>query len=107
MRPLVVSMQRGSASIAGIPGSEEAGLPEFESTFWFGLFAPAGTPQPVVRRLHQAAASAVAKPELRGKFTGAGMDPTPSASPGAFEAELAAEGPRLESLVRSLGARVE
>lgn len=107
MRPLVVAMRRGSAAIPGIPGSEEAGLPQFESTFWFGLFAPAGTPPAVVRRLHQATAASLAKSELRAKIESQGMDATPSASPGAFAAEVAAEGPQLEQLVRSLGAKVE
>jgi tripartite-type tricarboxylate transporter receptor subunit TctC len=107
LKPLVVAMRKGSPAIPGIPGSEEAGLPQFESTFWFGIFAPAGTPAPVVARLHQAAAGPLAKPELRGRISSQGMDATPSASPQAFAAEVAEEGPRLEHLVHSLGARVE
>ncbi len=107
VRPLVVSMRRGSPSIPGIPGSEEAGLPGFESTFWFGLFVPSGTPQPAVRRLHQAASRALARPEVQTKIASMGMDAAPSASPEAFRAEVGAEGPELERLVRALGARAE
>ena len=107
LKPLVVAMREGSPAIPGIPGSEEAGLPSFESTFWFGIFAPAGTPAPVVVRLHKAAAASLARPELRAKIESQGMDATPSASPQAFAAEVAEEGPRLERLVQNLGAKVE
>lgn len=107
LKPLVVAMRKGSPAIPGIPGSEEAELPAFESTFWFGLFAPAGTPAAAVRRVHQAAAATLARPEVRARIASQGMDATPSASPEAFAAEVAMEGPQLEQLVRSLGARVE
>jgi tripartite-type tricarboxylate transporter receptor subunit TctC len=107
LKPLVVAMRKGSPAIPGIPGSEEAGLPQFESTFWFGLFVPAGTPAPAVARLHRAAAASLAKPELRARIGSQGMDATPSASPAAFAAEVADEGPRLEQLVHNLGAKVE
>src|SRR6185369_3283356 len=62
MRPLLVTLPKGSPSIPGIPGGDEAGVPGFESTFWFGLYAPAGTPMDIVRRLHAAAAKGLAKP---------------------------------------------
>jgi len=107
LRPLVVSLRHGSPSIPGIPGSEAAGVPGFESTFWFGLFAPAGTPAAAVRRLHRSATLSLASADVRAKISASGMDATPSASPEAFAAEVAAEGPKLEKLIRDLGARIE
>ena len=106
MRPLVVSMRKASPSIPGIPGSEEAGVP-FESTFWFGLYAPAGTPMEAVRRLHAAAAKGLAKPEIRDRIAQQGMDASPSASPEAFAAEIAAEVPSIEAAIRASGAKVD
>jgi len=106
MRPLVVSMRKGSPSIPGIPGSEEAGVP-FESTFWFGLYAPAGTSPEIVKRLHAAAAKGLAKPEIRDRIAQQGMDASPSASPEAFAAEIAAEAPAIERSIRESGAKVE
>ena len=85
MRPLVVSLARGSPSIPGIPGGDEAGLPGFESTFWFGLYVPAGTPMEIVRRLHAASVKGLSKPEVREKIASQGMDTLPSASPAAFD----------------------
>jgi tripartite-type tricarboxylate transporter receptor subunit TctC len=107
VRPLAVSMPRASPAIPGIPGAEEAGLPGYEYTFWFGLYVPAGTPPAAVRRLHEAAAKGLGKPEVRDKLALQGMDPTPSASPQAFEAEIRAEAPLLEKVIRESGARVE
>jgi tripartite-type tricarboxylate transporter receptor subunit TctC len=106
MRPLVVSMRKASPSIPGIPGSEEAGLP-FESTFWFGLYAPAGTAPEIVRRLHAAAAKGLSKPDTRDRIAQQGMDASPSASPEAFAAEIAAEAPLIEQAIRDSGAKVE
>ena len=107
MRPLMISMKKNSPAIPGIPGSEEAGVPNFESTFWFGLYAPAGTPMDIVRKVHAAAAKGLAKPEVRERIASQGMDAAPSASPEAFAAEIRAEAPMWERVIRESGARVE
>jgi tripartite-type tricarboxylate transporter receptor subunit TctC len=107
MRPLMISMRKASPSIPGIPGSDEAGVTGFESTFWFGLYAPAGTPMEIVRKLHAAAAKGLAKPEVREKIALQGMDASPSASPEAFAAEIKAEAPMWERVIRESGAKVE
>ena len=107
LRPLAVSMRKGSPSVPGIPGTEAAGLPNYESTFWFGLYVPAGTPRAIVMRLHEAAVKGLAKPEVRDKIALQGMDATPNASPEEFDAEIRAEGPVLEKLLRESGANVE
>ena len=106
-RPLFVSLRDGTPLAPGIPGSREAGLPEFEFAFWFGLFAPAGTPPAIVGRLFQSVKTTGTSPEMQAKLAHLGMDATPSASPAAFAAEIAAEGPRLESLLKDIDARVE
>jgi tripartite-type tricarboxylate transporter receptor subunit TctC len=107
VRALAVSKREASPAIPGIPGAEEAGLPGYEYTFWFGLFVPAGTPGVAVRRLHEAALKSLAKQEIREKIALQGMDATPSSSPEAFDAEIKAEAPTLERLVRESGAKVE
>jgi len=107
MRPLLVTLPKGSPSIPGIPGGNEAGVPGFESTFWFGLYVPAGTPMDIVRRLHAAAAKGLAKQDVRDKIAQQGMDASPSASPEAFAAEIRAEAPMWERVIRESGAKVE
>ena len=107
VRALAVSKREASPAIPGIPGAEAAGLPGYESTFWFGLYVPAATPAPIVRRLYEAAVVGLAKQDVKDKIALQGMDATPSASPQAFDAEIKAEAPILERIVRESGAKVE
>jgi tripartite-type tricarboxylate transporter receptor subunit TctC len=107
VRALAVSSRHASPAVPGIPGAEEAGLPGYNFTFWFGLFVPAGTPAAAIERLHGAMVKGLAKAEVRDKIALQGMDPTPSASPAAFEAEVKAETPYWEKLVRDSGAKVD
>ena len=107
LRALAVSMKNGSPSVPGIPGSAEAGLPDYDFTFWFGLYAPAATPGAVVKRLHEAAFRGLAKQEVKEKIAVQGMDAPPSASPQAFEAEIKAEAPILEKVIRESGAKID
>ncbi|MGQ0655869.1 MAG: Bug family tripartite tricarboxylate transporter substrate binding protein [Betaproteobacteria bacterium] len=107
LKALAVSSRSASPAIPGIPGAEEAGLPGYDFAFWFGLFVPAGTPQPAVQRLHAAMVKGLAKQDVRDKIALQGMDATPSASPAAFEADVRKETPFWEKLVRESGAKVE
>lgn len=107
MRALAITAKTASPSIAGIPGAAEAGLAGYDHTFSFGLYAPAGTPPAIVRQLHAAAVKGLARAEVKDKVAFQGMDATPSASPEAFDAELKAEAPKWEKVVRESGARVE
>jgi len=106
MRALAITRPQASPAIRGIPGAEEAGLPGYESTFWFGLWVPAGTPAAIVQRLHEAAARSLAKQEVKDKIALQGMDAAPSTSPAAFDAQIKSETQMWERVVRdSWGAR--
>ena len=107
VRALAVSSAKPSPAVPGIPGAEEAGLPGYDFTFWFGLFVPAGTPPAAIQRLHAAMVKGLAKTEVRDKIALQGMDATPSPSPAAFEADVKKETPYWEKLVRDSGAKVE
>ncbi|MBW8907358.1 MAG: tripartite tricarboxylate transporter substrate binding protein, partial [Betaproteobacteria bacterium] len=67
VRALAVSSRHPTPAAPGIAGAEEAGLPGYDFTFWFGLFVPAGTPHAAIERLHAAMAKALGKPEMREK----------------------------------------
>ena len=107
LRALAVSSKNASPAVPGIPGAEEAGLPGYDFTFWFGLFVPAGTPPAAIQRLHAALNKGLAKAQVREKIALQGMDATPSASPAAFDADVKKETPYWEKLVRDSGAKVE
>jgi tripartite-type tricarboxylate transporter receptor subunit TctC len=107
LRALAVSSREASPAIPGIPGAEKAGLPGYDFTYWFGLFVPAGTPPAAIQRLHAALVKGLAKSDVRDKLALQGMDATPSLSPAAFAAEVKADAPYWEKLVKDSGAKVE
>jgi len=104
VRALAITAHSASSAIPGIPGAVEAGLAGYASYSSFGLYVPAGTPAPVVRRLHEAAVKALSKPEVREKIASQGYVAAPSRSPEAFEAKLFEEAPMWERVVRESGA---
>ena len=107
MRALAISARHASPAVPGIPGAEEAHLPGYESTFWFGLQVPAGTPEPVIQRLFLAATHALARPKVRDRLASQGMDATPSASPQAFAEQIRIEAPMWTRVVKESGAHAE
>jgi tripartite-type tricarboxylate transporter receptor subunit TctC len=107
LRALAVSTKKASPAVPGVPGAEEAGLPGYDYSFFFGLFAPAGTSPAIVNRIHSAMAKSLAKPEVKAKIALQGMDASPSPSPAAFQKELKDEDPYWIKLVHDSGAKVE
>lgn len=107
VRALAVSTRQASPAVPGVPGAEEAGLPNYNFTFSFGLYVPAATPRAVIERLHAAGAKGLSKPETVQKIAVQGMDAAPSTSPEAFDAEIRAEVPYWKRLVEESGAKVE
>jgi tripartite-type tricarboxylate transporter receptor subunit TctC len=63
-----------SPLLPNIPAISEAGIPQFEATTNFALFAPTGTPKPVIDKLHGAVRGALAEPELRDKLRRQGVE---------------------------------
>lgn len=86
LRALAVTSDKRSPSEPDIPTLQEAGLKDFNVQGWFGLFAPAGTPKPIVDRLHREVVAAINHPETRRKLDELGAE-TIGNSPEAF-AEL-------------------
>ncbi|MFT3800607.1 MAG: tripartite tricarboxylate transporter substrate binding protein [Burkholderiaceae bacterium] len=67
-RALAVTSAQRAPELPDVPTMAEAGVPNMVVTAWFGLFAPAGTPQPVLERLQQAASTILQTPEIRKRF---------------------------------------
>jgi tripartite-type tricarboxylate transporter receptor subunit TctC len=92
LKALAVSGEKRSPHYPNIPTFKEAGVDvaPMAAGFWWGLFAPAGTPDAVVQHVSQALARALAAPELAKKLEEGGYTPAPN-SPQAYAAELAQE----------------
>jgi tripartite-type tricarboxylate transporter receptor subunit TctC len=74
VRALGIGAKKRSWLIPDVPTIAESGLPGYELGSWYGMFAPARTPQPIVRRLHEAIVEAIADPALKEQFTALSAD---------------------------------
>lgn len=73
VRPLAVTTPERSKLRPEIPAIREVGLPEFDVTVYYGLFAPAGTPRDIINELNQAVNAYLKKPEVEERFQKLGM----------------------------------
>ena len=86
-----------------VPTVLELGFPESVSSSWQGLFAIAGTSQPIIAKLHAAVLQAMADPNVRKLMNQGGMLPTTSQSPDEFKAYLAADSAKWQRVVKQVG----
>ena len=107
LRLLGVTGAARSAFAPGTPTIAESGLPGFDVTTWYAVFATEGTPGDVVERLHAELARIARIPQLREQLANLGIDAVASASPAAARAYRASEVERWGKLVRSLGIKAE
>ena len=68
LRVLGVGSLKRSPSLPEVPTISEAGVPGYETSIWYGLFAPAGTPSAIVTQLHDEVAAIIASPDMQKKF---------------------------------------
>src|SRR6184192_564347 len=107
LRALAVSSAGRLPAFPDVPTAEEAGLPGYRITTWYGVFAPAGTPAAIVRRLHADTVKAMQSPETRSKLEGIGADGTVSRSPEEFAALVRADTARYARIVKSIGLKID
>jgi tripartite-type tricarboxylate transporter receptor subunit TctC len=107
MRALAVTSLGRAPFAPDLPTMEEAGFPGFDVTAWFGLFALAGTPKPIVDRLNHETAKIMSMPDLRTKFLDLGVVPV-SNTPEDFTKVIDTETAYWARVVKDAGiAKVE
>ena len=104
LKLLGVGNRKRALSAPDVPTIAEAGVSGFQTSGWFGVVAPAKLPQPIVRRLHQALAEALATPELRARLLQAGIEPTLS-TPEQFADFIRSEIPKWAKVIEQSGAK--
>ncbi len=82
-------------------------FPGFDLGIWQSVVAPAGTPKPVVDRLHAAIKKVMAMPEVRDRFLAAGIEPAISDSPEAFAAFVRAQAETRSKIIKAVGIKIE
>jgi tripartite-type tricarboxylate transporter receptor subunit TctC len=107
LRALAVTSRSRTPLVPGVPGMEEAGLPDYEISFWYGLFLPAAAPASIVRRLYAATNEALAAPTVAPTLAREGTEISRSASPADFAAFLVEDAKLWSRLVKESGAKAE
>ncbi len=100
LRALAVTSRERSPLVPHIPGMREAGLPDYEISFWYGFFFPSGTPVAAIRRLHEATQGVLQLPEVRQALAREGTETIGSKSPEEFAAFVAEDAKFWVRLVR-------
>jgi tripartite-type tricarboxylate transporter receptor subunit TctC len=106
LKALAAASNRRIRILPDLPTMAEEGYPGIELDFWFALFAPANTPQPVVRKLHDEFVQALQAPEVSSRFTDQGLDIVTS-TPEELAALIRADTERFGRIVKEAGVRVE
>ncbi|WP_372622373.1 Bug family tripartite tricarboxylate transporter substrate binding protein [Falsiroseomonas sp.] len=106
VRALAVPTARRSRLLPDVPTVAESGLPGYDVPSWYGLVAPAGTPQAALARLNQAAVAALNDPGVIAILERAGLEALPSTQEEMASA-WAAERAKWEPVIRNSGIRIE
>ncbi len=105
-RGLAVTGAQRSSVLPELPTVAESGLPGYEVSAWFGIFAPAGVPEPVVQRLNAEFVKALRDSDLRQRLASQGAEPLTS-TPAEFAAYLRSEIDKWGKVVKAAGMKVD
>jgi tripartite-type tricarboxylate transporter receptor subunit TctC len=106
LKAFAVTTPQRSGFFPELPTVADSGLAGFDISTWFGVFAPAGTPAPIVDRLHAEIERALAHQDLRERLARLGAEPAPQ-KPAEFAAFVRQEQQKYARIVKASGARVD
>jgi tripartite-type tricarboxylate transporter receptor subunit TctC len=106
LRPLAVTSAQRVKSMPDLPTMAEAGVPGYDFTAWAGLAAPAGTPDPIIKKLYGEIARILATPEAREWFESFGVEPG-GEPPDVFAALVRTEYSKMGDVIRATGIKIE
>ena len=107
LRAIAVSTRERSPLVPDMPGMREAGLPEYNLEFWYGMFAPVGTPPAVVKTIHDAVRTAMQQPSVKAALEREGTEVSLSGSPEQFAGFLVEDGKFWVNLVKTANVKVD
>jgi tripartite-type tricarboxylate transporter receptor subunit TctC len=105
-RAIAVGTPKRSASLPDVPTVAESGYPGFDASLWLALFAPAGTPAPIVERLQKEVAAAVRAPDTRETLDKNGAEPLTS-TPAELAAMMKDGVGKYAKVVKAAGVKPE
>ncbi len=107
LQVLAVSTRDRSPLTPDLPGMKDAGLPDYHIEFWYGMFAPAGTPAAVVSKIYEATVAAMKQPSVEAALARQGTEVSLSPSPDQFAGFLQEDGKFWVNLVKSAKVKVD
>ena len=106
LRPLAVTSASRLSSLPDVPTFKELGYPDFDAQTFTGLFAPAGTPAPIVEKLHEATVAILKDPSVVEKFNKLGAEAV-AMTPAEFTAYLTREDAKWIPVVRKANIKAD
>jgi tripartite-type tricarboxylate transporter receptor subunit TctC len=106
VRPLAVGTPKRSPSLPDVPTVAESGYAGFDASLWLAFFAPAGTPQPIIDRLHREIVASVKDPETAAALDKAGAEPIVS-TPAQLSAMIKDGVGKYAKVVKAAGVKPE
>jgi tripartite-type tricarboxylate transporter receptor subunit TctC len=106
VRPLAVTQKTRLPSMPEVPTVDETVVPGFETSTWFGLLAPRGTPGPVITTINRQIGAMLDSSAVRERFTKIGLVPLKEA-PDAFAARIARDYEKYRDLLKTVPLKIE
>lgn len=107
LRVLGVTSPTRSRALPNVPTLAEQGLKDFDSSVFFGVVVPAGTPQAAVGRLNAAFQQVLQEPEIQQKLAAQGLEPPPQYTPGQLADYMRNETVKWREVIRLSGAKAD
>lgn len=105
-KPLGVTSAKGAKVMPDVPTIDASGLPGYDMSFWYGLLAPAGTPDTTIKKIHHDVMEVLQSPDVRAKLEGLGIDLS-NMSTQQFKDYMRAEAPKWAKVVKDSGAKLD
>ncbi|SPC18548.1 Bug family tripartite tricarboxylate transporter substrate binding protein [Cupriavidus taiwanensis] len=106
LRALAVTSAKRSPALPNVPTVAESGVPGYEATSWFALYATGGTPQAIVDRLNAEVVKILAMPDVKKQMADQGAEPNPE-KPAQLAAFMKSETAKWAKVVKASGATVD
>jgi tripartite-type tricarboxylate transporter receptor subunit TctC len=106
LKGVAVTGTTRAKTLPELPTIAESGVPGYDVTTWFGLFAPTGVPGDIANRLQAEARSVVLSPEIARRLEADGADPVAS-TPAEFAVDVAKEYEKWRGLVKKAGLKLQ
>ena len=106
VKAIAMTGPQRSASMPDLATFTEQGVPNVDLAIWVGAYAPAGTPRPIIDRLQRELKAVINLPEVRERMVAQGQTPVGN-TPEEFTANLRADLPKWEALIKASGAKAQ